>query len=406
MMKRWLSAAIGFAMLGGCAGHGEKLAIPSSPAPYTETLADQRWQPVANAARQTLERARESHGLPSLSVAVAIEGQIVWAAASGFADIETKTPATLATRYRIGSTSKAVTATALARLVDQGIMTLDEPINIWETDLPNKAWYSLTPRQLASHTAGIVDYKQNRDIAGLFHTIRARKQFDSVSESLSIFDGNSLKYKPGTQFHYSTFDVILLSAVMESASGIPFPDLIRREVSMPLETPGLAPDHQDRFMRDRATFYLRDAEGVRQWAQVNHSFKWAGGGLIATSSDLAKIGAAWLDPTYIKPATREAFWTPQALSDGQINPQSYAIGWRSNPDFKHPGESEPVWMVHHGGVSKGAYSWLVVYPDLGAVVALNSNARLDNFPDFPAIEQKISSLFFKHLRTTEETVNK
>jgi len=395
MSKRWLplAAALALGVLGGCAGHGKRVALPAPPAPYTETLNDERWRYAAQGARATLEDARLRHGLPSLSVAVAMDGKIVWAAASGWADLESRTPASLATRYRIGSTSKAVTATALARLVDQGMMTLDAPANTWAGDFPNPQWAALTPRQLASHTAGIVDYDQNRDLAGLFHSIRERKQFDNVADALQVFDGNKLKYPPGTGFRYTSFDVVLLSALMERAAGTPFLDLIEHEVAKPIGAASLAADHQDRVMPDRATFYWHKDGVLKPWARVNHSYKWAGGGLIATSSDLARIGSAWLDPSYIEPTTRETFWAPQKLANGKVNEQSYAIGWRANLNRMLLGENKPVWNVHHGGVSKGAYSWLVIYPEQGLVVALNANARLDDFGDFMAIEQAITRTF-------------
>ena len=396
MTKRWLplAAAMALCVLGGCAGHGKRVALPAPPAPYTETLGDERWREAAQSGRKTLEEARVRYGLPALSVAVAHDGKVVWAAASGWADLESRTPASLATRYRIGSTSKAVTATALARLVDKGTMSLDAPASTWTSDLPNPQWLALTPRQLASHTAGIVDYDQNRDLAGLFHSIRERKQFDSVTEAFSVFDGNKLKFAPGTAFRYTSFDLVLLSALMERASGTAFLDLLDRDISRPLGTASLSADHQDRAVPDRATFYWRKDGVLKPWGRVNHSYKWAGGGLIASSSDLARIGSAWLDPAYITPATREAFWTPQRMANGEVNEQSYAIGWRANPNTRLLGEDKPVWNVHHGGVSKGAYSWLVIYPEQRLVVALNANARLEDFGDFMAIEQAISRTFF------------
>lgn len=76
-----------------------------------------------------------------------------------------------------------------------------------------------------------------------------------------------------------------------------------------------------------------------------------------------------------------------------VNEQSYAIGWRANQNRVLLGPDQPVWNVHHGGVSKGAYSWLVIYPEQRLVVALNANARLDDFADFIAIEQTITRMF-------------
>lgn len=392
---RWLlhAATIASLLLFGCAGHGPRLRLPPGEAPYVERLGEPRWQAAAASARAVLEEARRHHNLPSLSVAIFVDGVPAWSAVSGWADVETARPATLATRYRLGSTSKAVTATALARLVDAGVMALDTPIGTWRRDLPNPAWPALTPRQLASHTAGIVDYGQNRDLVGLFHSLTERKPFDSVGAALSVFDGNRLAYRPGSRFRYTSFDIVLLSAAMESAAGLPFLDLLQRDVATPLGLRSLSADYQDRPVADRASFYWRDDSSLRRWRRVNHSYKWAGGGLIATSTDLAHIGAAWLDTTFITRETRQAFWRPQRLADGSSNPQSYAIGWRSNPNTGLLGPGKPVWNVHHGGVSKGAFSWLCVYPDLGIAVALNSNARLEDFADFIAIEQRITQHF-------------
>lgn len=392
---RWLhlAAAAASLLLCACAGHGPRLSLPVAPAPYTEQVGGPGWQASATRGRATLEEARRRHGLPSLSVAVMANGKLAWAAASGWADVEGGVPASLATRYRLGSTSKAITATALARLVDQGRMSLDLPISTWRRDLPNPAWKTLTPRQLGSHMAGIIDYDQNRDLVGLFHSVRERKQFDTVGEALSVFDGNGLKYSPGTAFRYTSFDIVLLSAAIEGAAGKPFLDVLDDEVARPRGTLSLSADHQDRDIPERAAFYARDDKGLKRWRRVNHSYKWAGGGLIAHSTDLARIGAAWLDGAYITPKTRATFWEPQRLANGEVNPQSYAIGWRSNPSRGLLGPDKPIWSVHHGGVSKGAYSWLVIYPDLDIVVALNANARLGEFQDFIAIEQAITREF-------------
>lgn len=70
-----------------------------------------------------------------------------------------------------------------------------------------------------------------------------------------MFDGNRLKFAPGTGFRYTSFDVVLLSALMEKAAGMTFPELVEREISGPLGIPSLSADHQDRAMPNRATFY-------------------------------------------------------------------------------------------------------------------------------------------------------
>ncbi|MFM2044418.1 MAG: hypothetical protein RLY86_2994 [Pseudomonadota bacterium] len=362
-------------------------------APVTERLLDDRYAAAAGAARAHLERMRAEWGAPSLSAAISIDGRLVWAAAVGWADLENRIPATPDTRYRIGSTSKAVTATVLARLVQEGRMGLDTPIATWLPDLPNPAWAPLTPRQLASHTAGIVDYDANRDWWGVYVSLREHVAFADTRAALALFDDNDLMFPPGTGFLYSSFDTTLLAAAMEGAAGRSYGDLLADQVTGPLRLTATGPDHQDRPVPDRATFYAADRGGVKPWRAVNHSYKHAGGGLVSTSSDLVRMGAAWFDPAFLDPGLVDRFWTPQPLADGSANPQAYAIGWRVPTVAALLGPDHPVVNANHGGVSKGAYSWLNLYPEFRIAVALNMNRRLDEFRPFFEAEYTITRLF-------------
>jgi len=93
---------------------------------------------------------------------------------------------------------------------------------------------------------------------------------------------------------------------------------------------------------------------------------------------------------------REDFWTPVRLLSGEVNAQSYAVGWRVNPSRRIELDGRPLREVHHGGVSKGAMSWLVVYPGPGLVVAININARAGSFADFAAAETRLTRLAIAH----------
>lgn len=381
-------------ILSGCASHGPITALPSSQnAPYDEYIKEDRYKIAAITAKKQIEAARIKYGLPSLSAAVSIDGELIWAGVSGWSNLEKQTSASIKSKYRIGSTSKAVTSTVLARLVDAEKINLDKPISTWMTELPQPKWAPLTPRQLSSHTAGIVDYEQNRDISGLIQTLREKRQYNTVYDSLEIFDGNRLKYKPGTDFNYSSFDVILLSAAIAAASNDSFLDTMHKWALTPIGDLTISADYQDRNIMDRVTFYHRKNGRLRQWRNVNHSYKWAAGGLIASSSDLVKLGGAWFNPAFISPKTQQIFWEPQRLSSGKVNEQKYAIGWRSNMQTLLLGKDNPVHNVHHGGVSKGSYSWLNLYPKYKLAIALNSNARLDTFSDFNSLEYPIAREF-------------
>ena len=94
---------------------------------------------------------------------------------------------------------------------------------------------------------------------------------------------------------------------------------------------------------------------------------------------------------------RRQFWTPQRLASGEINEQSYAVGWRFNPSSLVEYQGKALLHAHHGGVSKGAMSWLVVYPELHLAVAINSNSRAETFQAFAAAEVALTRLLLEFL---------
>src|SRR4051812_33341105 len=77
--------------------------------------------------------------VPGMSVAVAVDGQIVWSQGFGYADLKTHEPVTPSTRFRVGSVSKPLTAAGLALLVERGQLDLDAPVQRYVPDFPKKS---------------------------------------------------------------------------------------------------------------------------------------------------------------------------------------------------------------------------------------------------------------------------
>ena len=368
------------------------VALDGKTAPVSNALYDDVYGEAGEEALAALAAHREKIGAPAMSAAVAIGGDLVWAGAVGWADIEARTAATPATRFRIGSTSKAVTASALARLVDRGVIDLDAPIGRYLDDIPNPEWATITPRMLASHSAGVPHYADNKKDPGLYHMIALRRRFDSMEDAVALFDQSPLLFPPGTDFEYSSLGTVLLGHVMASASGLPYRDLINREVLEPaaMSATIVAPKRAGRG-DDIATFYVRRDGQFRPWRPVDLSHRLPGGGYASTPSDLVRMGAKWLDPDYISPGTRRAFWTPQTLSNGEVNEQDYAIGWRWRE-----WEVEGVGLApnaNHGGVSRGSQSWLLIFPEHDMAVAINVNMNTEEFIEFGAAFRPVFAAF-------------
>ena len=378
-------------------------ALPDAPAMTLETL-DNGYVAEAAYAANRLEAIRQRYGIPGMTAAVAVDGELVWAAGVGWENIETQTIASPDTLFRIGSTSKAMTATVIARLVDQGVLDPDGTVGDYFPDAPNEDWLELELDQLLSHTAGFPGYENNSDWPDAYETLRMKRQYETLEESLGLVDGSRLLFEPGEDFYYNSFDVVVAAVLAERASGLDYASLLEREVRAPLNltTPvranaGPAPEHVAQFYQSRPNGQ------VRPRGAVNVSQRWPSGGLYARSVDLVRVASAWLDDDYISEATRERFWTPMRLNSGEVNEQGYALGWRVNPEsITRFGENAPVRIVHHGGVSRGAMSWLILYPELGMAVAVNINTETEEFGDFSSVEPEITRLFAEAVGRTPE----
>lgn len=405
MKKRLISTAV--VLLAGAAVAWDQLsgwtdlsAKLSAAVPQQTKVYQPEFQASAEQAITALKQSQQQGQFPALTAAVAWRGQLLWAGAVGYADLESQKPASIESQFRIGSTSKAVTATALARAMAAGVIELDAPISRYKTDLPNSQWQDLTLRQLMSHTAGFPGYKENTDWIGAVHTLLKQAEFHDVHDALSLFDESKLLYPAGTDFHYSSFDVNLASAVLQSAVQAPFLQYLDTQVSQPLGLLSLAAAELP--SPHQVSFYTTRDGYAKKHREVNLSQRWAGGGLAASSVDLAVLGSAWFNSDFIPAAVQQQFWTPQKLRNGEVNEQFYALGWRNFSqkhmfcDKENP-LSRSVSFVHHGGVSSGAQSWLVIYPELQLVVAMNTNTVKENYCDFARQAALITRPFLQQI---------
>ena len=356
--------------------------------PTTQEAFDPRFEQAGSRALALMEKHRSEINTPALSAAVAIGDELVWVGAVGYADIAKQTPATPATIFRIGSTSKAITGTTLARLVERQTIDLDAPLSNYLAQLPNAAWAEITPRQLASHSSGMPHYKENGDTLGLYQTIALDHHFADVRDALALFDESPLLFEPGMDFYYSSLGTVLLGAVMSEVAGMPYRQLVKQEVIGPAEMTSTFPDADRDSRTDRlATFYYTEEDRFREWRDVDLSQRLPGGGFVSTPSDLVRLGSMYFDEDYLALQTRETFWTPQRLADGEVNEQNYALGWRWREwDIDGIGIAR---NANHGGVSRGSQCWLLVFVDYTMSMAFCTNRKTDEFIDFGSLYEPL-----------------
>ena len=313
--------------------------------------------------------------IPALSVAVYADGGIAWSRAYGTASIELDVPATVGHRFRLGSVSKIVTASIAARMVDQGLVDLDAPIVRYLPELPEHH-HSTTLRQLLGHLGGVRNYNRaDFDLLAPGSVIDLRIYPDTES-ALSLFINDPLIAPAGTTYSYSTFGYTLVSAVLESAGNASFSDLLSQYVTEPLSLESLQTDRLFDLRPGRVSLYdLGDVyrqridptitDDIVNALSNNPAYKWAGGGLIATPSDLARFGAAFIESGFLTSMTfTEVFTVQNSDSD---NANRVGLGWRVDHD------SAGRLRYHHAGEQQGARSVLIVYPEHDVVIAMMSN---------------------------------
>lgn len=322
----------------------------------TSVLAQSSWTDRADSLAESLFRRLNP---PALSIAVARTDGQTWRAQIGSADLEAGQHAGRETRFRVGSVSKLFSAAIAARLVAAGRLDLDAPISRYLPNLP-AAYRAVTARMLAGHLAGVRHYGPGEFIS--------RTAYPNVSASLGVFLNDSLLARPGTRYFYSSYGYNLLGAVLESAGGAPYPELLRREVFEPLKLRQTALEPSGRLGDGEARPYSADAAGKLQPSPVaDLSDRWPSGGIISTAEELAQFGLGVLGSGYLPDSVRALFLSTQHTEAGA--PTNVGLGWRIAKD------SLGRRYLHHGGSAMGGRAFLLVYPDEGVAVAILANTE-------------------------------
>ncbi len=322
-----------------------------------EAPAYGRWSQAVDSSRVLVRAHMEQLGVPGASVAVAVDGAVVWAEGFGWADVENRVAVRPESRFRIASISKAITAAGVARLMEDGRLDLDAPVQRYVPGFPEKPEGTITTRLLAGHLAGIRHYR------GL--EFQSRTHYDDVDDALEIFENDPLLSPPGEKYSYSTYGWNLISAVVQGASGEKFLTFMRSEVLDPLGLRETVAEHADSIIMGRGRQYARSEDGrLLNATWVDNSNKWAGGGYLSTASDLVRYGSAYLSPGFLKPETVHLMWTSQRTSAGEET--GYGIGWFT----RTVDGRRQVW---HTGGAVGGSTILLIWPDEKVVVSILTN---------------------------------
>jgi CubicO group peptidase (beta-lactamase class C family) len=294
---------------------------------------------------------------PGASVAIIKDGKLFYSNAYGMADLESRTPCTTRTNYRLASVTKQFTAMAVLELVDRRKLTLDSHL----TDvLPGAPSYmhDVTIRHLLNHTSGIVDYE---DLVPDNQTVQVLDK--DVLRLLRSID--SVYFPPGAKFKYSNSGYSLLALVVESISGQSFAAFLKKNIFDPLGMNHTLA-HQQGFstVDHRAYGYSRTDTGFVRTDQSVTSAVLGDGGIYSSVDDLFKWDQTLYTESLVRSDLYDAAVTPARLNDGSRT--TYGFGW-----FVEPYRNGIRFL--HEGSTRGFRNAILRMPDKQLTVIILTN---------------------------------
>jgi len=261
-------------------------------------------------ARVVPEEMERRHLVGAVVVVVDRES-VILAEGYGHADLDQQTPVRPEyTTFRVASVSKLLTTTALMQLVERGQIELDRDLSAYIQDfaLPHLDGRAITPRHLLTHSAGVSE--------GFIGSLaRTRAEWLSVREYMGR--GLPAQFAPaGEIISYANYDIGLAGLLVESVSGLPFHEVVSREIIQPLGMSRSSFGMEPAVLDGLAQGYVF-ASGSQRLIPVDFRNNRASGGLVTSGVDMARFLRVFLnggevDGTRIlRPETTNAMLTRQ-----------------------------------------------------------------------------------------------
>lgn len=259
-----------------------------------QSVNDEKLAQILQRMQARLDEARAVGKFPGATVGFVLPDGRVASVSTGVADLETKKPLKTSDRLLAGSVGKTFVAAVSLKLVEEGVLNLDEKIERW---LGNEKWFpqlpnakEITLRMLLNHSSGIQNHVDN----------------GSFMKAMFKSDGREIKYeeliayvlnkKPlfaaGKGYNYGDTNYILVGLIVERATGKTLYELIAEKFLKPLKLERTIPSNSVTLPEVSNGYFGNKPVIVGGKFIVNPQWEWAGGGFASTAGDLARW--AWV----------------------------------------------------------------------------------------------------------------
>lgn len=310
-----------------------------------------------------IQEALETHQIPAISAGILVDGEIVWTGAAGFRDLEKRLPVTPETTFRIASISKVLTAAAVLRASEKGLIDLQAPVQHYLPDYPHSKKGQIKIEHLLLHTSGIRHSKGKES--------RTQEHYASLRDACRFFEKRRLAFTPGTKYRYTSYGYTVLGAVLESAGGVGFEPFMQSHVWEPAGMEHTALDRRPSDTAGEASLYRVEKGRLVPDVKNDLSLIYPGGGMISTAGDLLRFVDALENGTLISSESLETM-LKHPVHNRKVLEEHGGMGWNV---WDH--EYHGMILSRVGGQS-GTSALLVSYRDKGVTaVVLTNVAQLD-----------------------------
>ncbi len=337
---------------------------PSSPGRITQVLMKLAAPPPGDTSNEKpksikvacdrldmFARKLEKENIFSGNILVAKHGKVIFYKAYGLASKEFKYPNTLSTKFIIGSINKMFTATAIMQLIEQNKLALDDLVsNVLPGVLSEEIARKIKIRHLLTHTSGLGDFLFTPEM-----NQKSRENFRTIADYLPLLKDDTLFFEPGSQWSYSNTGYLLLGAIVEKLSGMPYEDFIARNIYKPSGmnssyfpeldnvNVGLADTYEKDYLSGQPVFH-----NTRYYQVIKGTP--AGGGF-STCPDLLNFMQALNQEKLLKPASVKAMQSAKP----EMNSPDYGFGMQifDESSFGHTGGGPGTSAVVRTDVKKG-----------------------------------------------------
>lgn len=317
------------------------------------------------AAQAVMEAAFPAEGAGGTAI-VTRNGEVVYEGARGLADIDAGRPADLDTTFRLGSITKQFTAALVLKLVDQGKLSLDDPLSKFVPGYPEPGGHA-TVRQLLNHTSGIQSYTS---LPGWMVEANTSRAF-TTAEMIAEFRDKPAQFEPGAEWAYNNSGYVLLSAVVEAVTGGPWHVALQEQITGPLGLTTIRYGVEEPTIADRALPYSGGPGPLRPAQAIHMSVPSGAGALVGSVRDLARWAEALHGGKVLSAASYAQMIAPTTLPGDRSQPYGFGLGI---------GDLRGLATIGHGGGIYGGATSSIYVPEQRLFVAVFTNTDSGGVP--------------------------